>query len=122
MDPEMDFQAMYEEFDTVLMGRRSFEAAGGSAWGHGMKTFVISRTLRQKDHPEVTVVGHNVEQTLSALRKQPGTDIWLFGGGVLFRSLLGMGLVDRVKVAVIPVLLGEAFHFCRGRSDGRGSG
>jgi dihydrofolate reductase len=33
-------------------------------------------------------------------------DIWLFGGGGLFRSLLEAGLVDTVEVAVIPVLLG----------------
>jgi dihydrofolate reductase len=36
MDPAIDFEAFYKEFDTVLMGRRSFEAAGGGAWGHGM--------------------------------------------------------------------------------------
>jgi len=107
MDPEIDFEAFYKEFDTVLMGRRSFEAAGGGAWGHGMKTVVISRTLRQQDHPDVTIVGDNVKQTLTDLRKQPGKDIWLFGGGLLFRSLLEMGLVDTVEVALIPVLLGD---------------
>jgi len=107
MDPEFDFEAMYKEFDTVLMGRRSFETAGGSAWGYGMKTFVISRTLRQQDHPDVTIVGDNVKQILTALQKQPGKDIWLFGGGLLFRSLLEMGLVDTVEVGLIPVLLGD---------------
>jgi len=107
MDPQIDFQAMYSQFDTVLMGRRSFEAAGGSAWGHGMETFVVSRSLRQQDHPDVTVVGEKVQQTLTALRKRPGKDIWLFGGGALFRSLLDMGLVDTVEVALIPVLLGQ---------------
>ena len=107
MDPEVDFEAYYKEFDTVLMGRRSFETAGGGAWGHGMKTIVISRTLRQQNHADVTIVGDNVQQTLAALRKQPGKDIWLFGGGLLFRSLLDMGLVDTVEVALIPVLLGD---------------
>jgi len=34
-------------------------------------------------------------------------DVWLFGGGSLFRSLAELGLVDTVEVAVIPVLLGE---------------
>jgi dihydrofolate reductase len=107
MDPEFDFEAAFSEFDTVLMGRRSFEAAGGSAWGFGMKTIVVSRTLRQQEHPDVTVIGHNVKRTLTALRKQPGKDIWLFGGGALFRSLLEMGLVDTVEVGLIPALLGD---------------
>ena len=40
------------------------------------------------------------------LREEPGKDIWLFGGGGLFRSLLDAGLVDAVELGVIPVLLG----------------
>jgi dihydrofolate reductase len=43
---------------------------------------------------------------VAALRRKEGKDIWLFGGGDLFRSLLALGLVDTVEVAVIPVLLG----------------
>jgi dihydrofolate reductase len=105
MDPEFDFEAMYKEFDTVLMGRGSFETVGG-AWGYGMKTVVISRTLREQNHPGVTIVGDNVKQALTSLRTQPGKDIWLFGGGQLFRSLVELRLVDTVEVAVMPVLLG----------------
>ena len=38
--------------------------------------------------------------------REAGKDIWIFGGGLLFRSFLEAGLVDTVEVAVIPVLLG----------------
>ncbi len=34
-------------------------------------------------------------------------DIWLFGGGLLFRNLLDAALVDTVEVAIVPVLLGN---------------
>lgn len=51
-------------------------------------------------------VSDNPAKTLAALRASPGKDIWLFGGGDLFRSLLEEKLVDSVEVAVIPVLLG----------------
>jgi dihydrofolate reductase len=44
---------------------------------------------------------------LADLRSKPGKDIWLFGGGVLFRSLLEARLVDAMEVAVMPILLGE---------------
>jgi hypothetical protein len=44
--------------------------------------------------------------TVATLKAKPGRDIWLFGGGALFRSLLDAGLVDTVEVAVVPVLLG----------------
>lgn len=109
MDPEIDFGALMNSFDTVLMGRRTFEAAKSGGGGGGMpemKSVVVSRTLRQKDHPGITIIGDSLETSLNQLRQSPGKDIWLFGGGSLFRSLLNARLVDQIEVAVIPVLLG----------------
>jgi dihydrofolate reductase len=108
MDPDFDFGAMFKEFDTVVIGRVTFEAmaSAGNAELPGMKTFVFSRTLRQQDYPELTIVSEKSEETLAALRAESGKDIWLFGGGSLFRSLLDAGLVDTVEVAIVPVLLG----------------
>jgi dihydrofolate reductase len=105
MDPDIDFRALFDQFDTFLMGRRTFEGMGGA--GGGGQTIVFSRTLRQEDHPNLTIVSENPQQALAALRSKPGKDIWLFGGGSLFRSLLEARLVDGVEVSVIPVLLGE---------------
>ncbi len=109
MDPEIDFQALFEQFDTFLLGCRTFEAMGGARGGghSGVQTIVFSRTLRQQDYPNLTIVSENPEQVLADLRSKPGKDIWLFGGGLLFRSLLEARLVDAVEVSVVPVLLGE---------------
>ena len=108
MDPAIDFKSFFKQFDTVLVGRRTFEAMGHGGGGGmpGMKTYVFSRTLRQKDYPTLTILGEGSEEPLAALRNKPGKDMWLFGGGSLCRSLLDAGLVDTVEVAVIPVLLG----------------
>ena len=110
MDPDIDFRAIYEQFDTILIGRRTFEVmTGGKKKGGampGMKTLVFSRTLRPRDYPNVTVVGDDAPEVLAARRADPGKDMWLFGGGSRFRRLLGAGLVDAVEVAVIPVILG----------------
>ena len=107
MDPEIDFGVMMGSFDTLLMGRKSYQAAlkMGGAGMPGMTAYVFSRTLRQEDCPGV-VISDDPPATLARLRQEPGKDIWLFGGGELFRSLLELGLVDAVEVAVIPVLLG----------------
>jgi len=109
MDPEIDFGALMEQFDTYLIGRRTFEPMASVQRGEtpGVKTFVFSRTLRQEDYPGVTIVADGIEETVAALRAEPGKDIWLFGGGSLFRSLLDAGLVDTVEVGIMPVLLGE---------------
>lgn len=108
MDPQIDFAALFEQFDTFLLGRRTFQAMERAGQGEtpGMKTFVFSRTLRQEDYPGVTIVAEGMEERVAALRAEPGKDIWLFGGGVLFGSLLDARLVDTVEVGIIPVLLG----------------
>jgi dihydrofolate reductase len=109
-DPDIDFRALFAQFDTALIGRRTFEgmARGKKKAGAlpGLKTFVFSHTLRQSDYPKVTILADNAERAVSDLRAESGKDIWLFGGGLLFRSLLAAGLVDTVEVAVVPVLLG----------------
>ena len=107
MDPEIDFEGLLAQFDTFIMGRRTFAVAGtmGSAESR-QKTFVFSRTLLPEEHPNVTVVTEVSEATVASIREQAVKDIWLFGGGTLFRSFLDAGLVDTVEVSVIPVLLG----------------
>jgi dihydrofolate reductase len=93
------------------MGRHTFTAmtamGGGAGGGAGMKIVVASRTLNQRDHKGVSIVSDNLEQAVTALKKQAGKDIWLFGGGGLFRSLLDLDLVDTIEVGVIPVVLGQ---------------
>ncbi len=108
MDPEIDFKAIWAQYDTLLIGRGTFETMaemGGSGGMPGVKVVVCSRTLRQQDHPKVTIVP-DAAPYAEQLRVQPGKDIWLFGGGLLFQSLLEAGQVDTVEVAIVPVLLG----------------
>jgi dihydrofolate reductase len=108
-DPDFDLPALFDQFDTALLGRHTYEitlSPGAPPWPPGIRLYVFSRTLRQRDHPGVTLVAEKAEEAVTALRAERGKDIWLFGGGSLFRSLLEAGLVDTVEVAILPVLLG----------------
>ncbi len=109
MDPDIDFTEMQSQFDTFLIGRKTFEAMvkmGSDVKSiAGIENIVLSRTLRASDYPHVTVKS-DAERVVDELRAKPGKDIAIFGGGDLFRSLLAVGLVDRIEVALIPVLLG----------------
>ena len=78
-----------------------------------MRTYVISRTLDPAAHPDVTVSA-DAAGTVAALREEDGREIWLMGGGVLFRSLLEGGLVDVVEVSLVPILLGKGLPFLPG--------
>jgi len=110
MDPAFDFGALFKQFDTFLLGRRTFQVTGQKGGGGGVaagtQTIVLSRTLRQSDYPKV-VIRSEVTETISELKGKPGKDIWLFGGGELFRSVLDAGLIDTIELAVMPILLSQ---------------
>lgn len=116
MDPDFDFQAMSEQFDTYLLGRKTFEVTGSqvSPASSGSRMYVFSRTLRQRDHKSIPIIGENWKEVVQSLREEEGKDIWLFGGGSLFRSLAEEGLVDTVEVAIVPVLLGAGIPLIAG--------
>lgn len=107
MDPDIDFAAMAARFDAVVMGRRSYEVAKRVDGGlvAGVATYVYSQTLPEGPLEGVTVVRDGLAH-LRDLKRQPGGDIWLWGGGELFRACAQDGLVDGVELGVIPVLLG----------------
>lgn len=109
-DETIDWTAFIGRFDTVLMGRRTYEVAlrEGSVGGMpDMRTFVFSRTLDPQAHPGVTIVSNGAAEVVARLRGESGKDVWLMGGGVLFRDLWKAGVVDVIEVAVVPLLLGE---------------
>jgi dihydrofolate reductase len=91
------------------MGRKTYEvmtAQGGGGAMSGLDVVVFSRTLPAATQRGVRIYNDDPAGIVAALKAKPGRDIWLYGGGSLFRSLLDAGLVDTVEVAVIPVLLG----------------
>ncbi len=107
-DSGIDFRAIYSKFDTALMGRRTYEVAktrGDLLKGMGMRIVVVSTTLGAATAPGIRVINRDVAQVVRALKAESGRDIWLMGGGVLFRSLLDSRLVDTIDVSVFPVLL-----------------
>ena len=108
-EPSIDFAALFKEFDTAVMGRKTHEvmtAEGGNGAMPGLDVIVFSRTLPAAEHRGVRILNDDPREIVAALKAKPGRDIWLFGGGALFRSLLDAGLVDTVEVAVMPVLIG----------------
>jgi dihydrofolate reductase len=94
-------------FDTVLMGRRTYEPAlrAGitSPYAH-LRQFVVSRTLQSPD-PQVTVVGDDPVAAVRALKQQESElDIYLAGGGQLAGELLDE--IDCLVVKLYPVVAG----------------
>ena len=118
IDPDIDFDELSAQFDTYLMGRRTFEVAGGQGppAEPGNRTYVVSKSLPQSEYKDIRVIGDDWREVVRSLRAQSGKDIWLFGGGQLFGSLCIEGLVDTVEVAIMPILLGGGVPFVAGLS------
>lgn len=113
-DPEVNFGEIWARYDTALMGRKTYAPAIGRLGPNafqGMKTVVVSRTLRAEEHPNATILSDLTKEAMQTLRQESSKDIWLFGGGELFRSLLKIGEVDGVDVSIMPVLLGAGVPF-----------
>jgi len=123
MDPELDFGAIFARFDTILLGRKTYEATrtGGGGGMPGVKSYVFSRTL-QPTNVRGATVSDDPAQIISALKAQPGKDIWLFGGGVLFRSLLELGLSIWSESQSSPCYSAAACRCCPTRQSVQGCG
>jgi dihydrofolate reductase len=110
IDPDADFESVFNRFDTLVMGRKTFlaglAAGGGGGGTPGVTEIVFSRTLQQSDYPNVQIEAGDPAEVVRRLKAQPGKDIWLWGGGELFRTLFTAKLVDTVEVGIMPVLLG----------------
>ena len=107
-EPSVDFGALFAQFDTFLIGRRTFESMqkpGSPPLPPGSRIFVFSRTLQNR-YPGVSIIPEVSPSSVARIRAGAQKDIWLFGGGQLFRSLYDQGLVDTVEVKIMPVLLG----------------
>jgi dihydrofolate reductase len=101
----------FKTFDTIVMGRRTYEVAmasghGGGTYG-GMKTYVFSRTLKPRSTKNLEITSEDVAEVVGRLKLQEGKDICIMGGGLLAKSLFEANLIDEIGFNIHPVLLGS---------------
>lgn len=102
-------------FDTVLMGRGSYEPARSvgvsSPYAH-LRQYVVSTTLPDIDDPAVSLVRTDPVAKIKELKAQEGQDIWLCGGGILAGQLLPE--IDELIVKRYPVIVGAGIPMIAG--------
>ena len=104
--------------DALLLGRTTFQAFA-AAWPsmtdeqgfadrmNGIAKYVVSSTLTSAtEWANSTVINGDLVEEVSTLKEQPGQDILVAGSATLVQGLLAAGLVDDLRLAVYPVLLG----------------
>jgi dihydrofolate reductase len=109
-DQDYGMSEFMQRVDSMFIGRKSYELvlSMGEAAMAGfpkLKEYVFSTTLTDVK-PGATVVNGDTATEVQRIKNEPGKDIWLFGGASLTTSLLNLGLVDEISLAVHPILLG----------------
>ena len=103
----------FSEIDTTIMGRKTAEAAaklresGEMPETPGMANYVVSRRWKPGKREGFQVVSGSLTAFVKKLKRRPGKDIYLGGGGELCRSFLQEDLVDELYIGVGPILLGD---------------
>lgn len=110
-DQDYGMKTFFERIDAVFMGRKSYELMlslgdEGMAAFPKMEQYVFSQTMQQAA-PGWNLVNGEIEQQVRTIKKREGKHIWLFGGASLTTTLLHLGLVDELGLAVHPILLGS---------------
>jgi dihydrofolate reductase len=103
----------FAKIDTTIMGRKTAAAtepmrkSGEIPEMPGITNYVISRRWKPGKREGFEVVGGSLTAFVRKLKRRPGKDIYLGGGGELCRSFLQEDLVDELYIGIGPVLLGD---------------
>ena len=122
-DPSIDFEALYAEFGTFILGRKTYEELKAQGEHNPLKShskdsvFVVSGTLREEDCSEVTLIRDDIASRVRSLMEMDGKDIWLFGGAELAGLCLDAGLLTTIEVAIMPVLLQDGVKLMTGKKE-----
>lgn len=108
-DQDYGLSDFFKRVDTIFVGRKTYEISlgmeGGGAGFPKFKEYIFSTTL-DKVKDGATLIKDNIKNEVEKIKKDKGKDIWLFGGAGLTTSLMNLGLVDELSLAVHPILLG----------------
>jgi dihydrofolate reductase len=107
-------QEMIDGCGAVVMGRKSFDQTEGEGgWGDGgpvgdVPCFVVTHNAPTKSHPDVfTFVTDGVASALEQAKQVAGDKVVGLHGATVMQQALPLGLVDEIRVHVVPVLLGD---------------
>lgn len=102
-----------QNFDTVIMGRKTYEFGykfglqpGQPPYPH-MKHYIFSETLHFENVTENIIIYKRDIGIIKSLKEQPGSDIYLCGGGEFAGWLLDHEMIEFLKIKLNPLILGN---------------
>ena len=110
-DQDEGMSDFFKRIDSLFIGRKSYELtlpmADTPMPGFPKLTeYVFSTTLKEVKPGAVLIKG-DIEAEVKKIKNDRGKDIWLWGGASLTSSLLNLGLIDEIGLAMHPIILGS---------------
>jgi dihydrofolate reductase len=109
-DQDYGLEGFFKRVDSIFVGRKTYqmslEMEGSGAGFPKFKEYIFSNSL-DKVKEGTTLIKGDIKAQVETIKREKGKDIWLFGGAELTTSLLNLGLVDELSLAVHPILLGR---------------
>jgi dihydrofolate reductase len=102
---ENEMNEFMKGIDVIFMGRKSYEMTGTSMFPD-KQSYVFSNTLK-KAKGNTKVISREFITTVNEIKRQPGKDIWLFGGASLTTDFINHQLVDEMWLGLVPIVLGK---------------
>ena len=106
-------QDVLDNVGAIVMGRKSFDKnEGDGGWGEGgpvgdTPCFVVTHHKPTRSHPPIyTFVTDGVVGAIEQAKQVAGDNVVGLHGASVMQQALPLGLVDEIRVHVIPVLLG----------------
>lgn len=106
-----------DEHQVMLMGRVTYEALAAfamsatdevSARMRAIPKLVYSNTLHEPlSWDNTSLISGNLGDSITALKRQKGDLIRCIGSIRLVKGLMKLGLVDRLRLMLFPLILGE---------------
>jgi len=78
-----------------------------SAWYKNIHKIVLSKTMKDADLPDTTIISDNLVDRIQEIKKQPGEEILLFGSPTATHALIQQNLIDGYWLFVNPIVLGQ---------------
>jgi dihydrofolate reductase len=106
-DQDYGLEDFLGRIDAIFFGRKSYEVLLRMEKNPypGIMNYVFSHTVSSLEGARI--VRDDLQVSVQDIKSQPGKDIWLFGGAKFAGSLMNLGLVDELQLAVHPLLLGR---------------
>ncbi|MBF2085646.1 dihydrofolate reductase family protein [Thermoleptolyngbya sp. C42_A2020_037] len=102
--------------DALLMGRMTYQGFAaawpeskdeGADYMNNVPKYTVSTTLDRLEWNNSTLIKDNIVEEITQLKQQDGQDILVYGSATLVHTLMQHDLVDRYRLLIYPVVVGE---------------